>query len=197
MRKSTLSLLLAFLPTLTACQDSDAAALRIRLAADLSGEINASALSLPADPAPLESASSGVEWRDRARLLFSAGRFEHLSRLAIEDLRFTPSATPEGLTVLRVALPRGEGARWYKLFTTAEAERRQRLVRALDPEGRADKIGAQVKIVVRTPGPISSSGLRPSVRGAKAEHGKEEATLTISLEALQAGDAELAWDIVW
>lgn len=197
MRTSTLSLVLALLPSIAACQDSDAAALRIRLQADLSGEINASALSLPEDPAPLESASSGVEWRDRARLLFSAGRFEHLSKLAIEDLRFSPSTTPEGLTVLRIVLPRGEQARWYKLFTTAEAERRQRLVRALDPEGRADKIGAQVKVVIRTPSPISSSGLRPSVRGAKAEHGKEEATLTVSLEALQAGEAELVWDVVW
>ena len=113
MRLLRSTLALALLSLLAACQDSDAAALRIRLATDGSGEVNASAISLPEDPAPVESASSGIEWQDRARVLYCAGRFTDISKLTIEDLRFSASRTSEGLSVLRVTLPRGAGARWY------------------------------------------------------------------------------------
>lgn len=181
----------------SACTDSDATSLRIRLALDLSGEVNASALSMPEEATPLESASSGIEWQDRGRILFSAGRFADLNQLVIEDLRFAAEARQDGPSYVRVTLPRGPEARWYQLFTTSDAARRERMARALDPEGRADKIGTSVKLVIETPAPVISTGFHPNVRGAKTDSDAEEASLVLPLDALSSGEGDIVWDVAW
>lgn len=197
LRSLVLPFLVPLVVLLAACSDSDAVSVRVRLAPDLSGELFASALSMPREAAPLEGGFAGVEWRDRARIDSASGHFADLNGLAIEDLRFSAESHSDGLSYVRVVLPRGPNARWYKLFTTADDVRRRAMARALEPDGSADRVGASVKLVIETPAELASAGVHPNPRGVRADTKLREASLIVPLEAVSSGEGELEWNVTW
>lgn len=182
---------------LGACDGSDAVSLRIRLHADLSGEVTASMLTMPEEPNELEQASTGIAWGDRARLVFSTGKFTDIGEVQIGDLTMRGEVAEDGISHVRVTLPRGEGTRWHKLFTTDDVKRRERMAKAIDPEGGIARVGSTIKIVIETPSPVTSTGVRSNARGLKAEHEKLIASLLVPLDAVVDGEGTIEWHVIW
>lgn len=186
-----------FAVVLIACDGSDAVSLRIRLDADLSGDISASMLTMPEEPNALEEASAGVEWVDRAQLMFSAGEFADVNALRLGDMEISGEIADDGISHVRVRLPRGEGTRWYKLFTPEDLERRERMAKALELEGSASRVGSTIKIVIVAPGPVTSTGVRSTARGLRSEYDKDQASLLVPLDAVVDGEGVIDWHVVW
>jgi hypothetical protein len=182
---------------LAGCSEADATALRLRLAGDLSGQLDLSALSLTEEPAALETEAEGVAWRDRARVSFSTGSFTDVKALRLADISFEAELRAEGLSFVRVHLPRGADARWFRLLTTPDETRRRQLARAMDSSGKADRVGTMVQIVIETPAPVVSSSADPNVRGLKSETQREAATLVVPVESLASGEGEIVWTVIW
>lgn len=179
------------------CDGTDAVSLRIRLEADLSGEITASMLTMPEEPNELEQASAGIEWQDRARLVFSAGRFADINALRLGDMEVAGEIAADGISHVRVRLPRGAGTRWYKLFTTDDVARRERMAKAFDPEGGVARVGSTIKLVIEAPGMVTSTGVRSNARGLKSDYEKDTASLLVPLDAVVDGEGFIDWHVVW
>lgn len=182
---------------LVACDGSDAVSLRIRLEGDLSGEITASMLTMPDEPNELEQASSGVQWQDRARLVFSTGKFSDVNALRLGDMEVSGEVAEDGIRHVRVRLPRGAGTRWYKLFTPEDIKRRERMAHAMKLEEGLARVGSTIKIVIVAPANVTSTGVRSNARGLRSEYEKDTASLLVPLDAVVDGEGVIDWHVVW
>ncbi len=194
-----ISLLLAtlFAGWLVSCDGSDAVSLRIELEPNLGGSISASMLTMPDEPNALEMASDGVSWKNRAQLVFSHGDFSDVNELVLGDMTFSGEIAEDGISHVKVTLPRGPGTRWYKLFTPEDAKRRERMARALELGQTAATSGMTIKIVIEAPGPVTSTGVRTKARNLRSDFDKSIASLVVPLDAVVDGEGAIEWHVIW
>lgn len=179
---------------LTACGGSDSTvALRLILEPDLSGRVVAAAL-VDGGEGLVERVSTGVAWEERAQLVFAAGRFESLSLagLLFADLELSGGDTPDGLSYLRLVIPRGPDARWPSLLTITDPDRRE----ALEDVVKGG-VPRAVRFVVETPRPVFSAAFRPELPGVDGERDGSRAQLSISLDSVALEGDDLVWRITW
>lgn len=193
-RSPLLVLSLLWLP---ACDEDDAAALRLRVENDLSGTIYASSVVLDTEAGPVEAPDDGVDWTRRARLELSSGEFANLDGVHLRDLRITAGRGEGGVSFARLVLPRGRGARWPSVLTSTDEERRKALTRTFDPGGRVGDVGGRIKLVIETPTPVVSKGHYPHVRGVRSEGEGNQATLLVDLDMILDSEGELVWHVTW
>jgi hypothetical protein len=189
------SLLSALALAGASCSDSDVIALRLQVNSDLSGTITASALAIPDAPGGVEGSFRGVEWTDRAVLACQRGRFSDLRMLTFEDLKFRVSVSEE-MPRLRVILPRGDDARWFRVLAPPR-EQRRRVAETFDPTGELRDPAGSIKLELTLPGPVIASGVAPRGRGVEADRTKQTATLIVPVDAALAGGEALVWDVSW
>src|SRR5688572_27076239 len=144
---SCLVLLLA-----AACSEADVVAVRIEILPDGSGIVNASSLRIPQAKGPIEAETGGIEWQSRVDLFCARGTFRKIEQLKIADITFTSTSGANGVSVLTVTLPRGDGARWFRVLAPAREERKV-AGETFDPTGTVKHAGASVKLVVTLPRP--------------------------------------------
>lgn len=188
---------LPFCALLGACDETDAAAVRLRLARDLSGRISASALQPTAEGVrpPIEAA--GVTWTTRVELLCAAGTFQKLSDVVLSDLTLSAGEGDKGICFLMLSLPRGPEVRWARELVPLGPAERKTASEAFDPSGKADAVGETVKFEVTLPSDVVGNGLTGRTRGTKAKSEGEVATLTVPVEtALSAGEP-IVWHLTW
>jgi hypothetical protein len=178
------------------CDVSDAVAIRIRLDKDFSGVITVSSLLIPQEGGPIERGSQGVVWQNRASLVSSAGRFENLSSLKIEDITFSTGVAPDGMSYVRVALPRGPKIQWAKAMTPASPAERQRAVESFDPTNKKD-VGSAIKLQIDLPSPVIGHGVSGKPAGLNEEATGTRATLVVPVEAALAKNDPLVWHLTW
>ena len=100
---------------------------------------------------------------------------------------------------LRVTVKRGEGTKWLAELTPDRATRQQ-LARAYDPTGRTAEIGEVIRLEVRAPGRVITSGVLPTGRGVEAERNGDKAILLLPVKTALSdrdGDGDFVWDISW
>src|SRR5712692_4767385 len=145
-RPIVLLLFLAFTLVMAGCNESDVIAIQIQLRNDFSGTIIANQLMIPREGNPLERISSGVNWNSRVNLVFSAGTFEDLAKLKIEDLTFSGGTMPDGFHYVQVLLPRGTNTRWAKALVPLSAAERKKAAATFDPDKRLKDLGSAIKL---------------------------------------------------
>ena len=182
---------------LAACDESDLAAIRLRIAEDLSGTVTASGVRIPHEAGPIEAGTRGAVWTDRAEVVCAAGRFESLTALAIEDLAFAAGTTADGISYVQVTVPRGPETRWARLLSPLSTEERRKGATTLDPTGRLREIGSPLKVEITLPGAVVAHGVVPEVRRVQEEVEGNRATLLVSAEAAQTEGRALVWQITW
>ena len=190
-------LLLSVACLASACDETDATALRIQVESDFSGTVRASTLAVPADAAPFQQASTGVQWESRVDVVAVSGTFASLSELSLADVSVHGGQSDDGLQFLRISLPRGEAARWPKLFVPLSNDERVRAARALDPSGRSKDVGATIKIEVVLPEAVIGNGLAGRARGARAKNEGEVATLTVPYDIATTSGDPIVWHLTW
>ena len=195
MRALALPLLLT-LP-LTACSSgTEPAALRVELAADLSGTVHVRGISSPASTAG-EEGSSGVTWNDRAALSAAAGRFDDVSALEVCGLTFGATRN-EGIVQLTVTIPRGPDAPWIAALAplTTDAERRAKGA-TLAPEGGMRRPGHTVEFRIELPADVLSHGYGPRGGGIDEDAERSTATLVVPVDDARATRDEVVWSLSW
>ena len=184
MIRPTSALLLASLLTLSACDETDAVAVRIRLRDDFSGTVRTSGLVLPADEGEIQRASQGVTWGNRVAVTCATGTFTAIENLRIADIEFGAGGADQALGFARVVVPRGEAARWVKAFVPLDANQRKEAAGALDPSGRTIEVGATIKIELELPAAVIGNGLTGKTRGTKVSSEGAIATLVVPLDSV-------------
>lgn len=193
------NLVLTLLPlcVLPGCDETDAAAVRLKLGSDLSGTITTSALELPAGGGKVADGAQGVQWTSRVGLVCNAGSFAKLADLKLFDVTLAGQVNADGLSYVHITLPRGENAAWARALVPLNAEERGRAAQAFDSSGRSDQVGATVKFELTLPASVIGNGLQGRTRGVKVSAENEVATLVVPLEtALSAGDP-FVWHVTW
>jgi hypothetical protein len=179
----------------SACGDSALAGARFELAADLSGTVTTSSFVAPEAAAGIEGETSGVAFADRAAVYGARGAFASFSDVRIADLE-CEAWSANGMSSLRIKLPRGPSARWPLLFVPSEAER-ERVSRAFSAHRDLGAATTHIMFTVDLPGPVVSNGVLPKGRGVQIDAGEHTATLVIPFERAIAEGEPFEWLVSW
>jgi hypothetical protein len=182
---------------LAACDETDAVAIRIHLRDDFSGRVTTSNVAMMPAESPLQQASQGVEWQSRAEIQCSAGKFASLGSLKIADIGLSSGDGGEGLAFVRVSLPRGDSAKWYKILIPLSAEERASAAASLDPDGKTKNVASSIKLEIELPGNVVGNGLTGRVRGMKVKDEGATATLVVPLDVAQSPGEPIIWHLTW
>jgi hypothetical protein len=191
------SLLPLALSLLAGCGGGELVGIHVDLSEDGSGTVTVRSLAPTETPPAAAAGAAGVTWEVHAGLVSSRGRFEALAALEVagDEVRFAPQLEGDR-PGLRVTLRRGEGAKWLGRLTPDRATR-QRLAKAHDPAGRTKEIGDVVRLEVRVPGEVISSGVLPTGRGVEADRDGRKAILLLPARAVTDDGEDFVWDITW
>jgi len=193
----TLVLSLVPLVLLPGCDETDAAAVRLKLANDLSGTLTTSALEVPSAGGAVGERTQGIQWNSRVSMVCNAGSFAKLSDVQLFDVKLAGQVNADGLSYLHVTLPRGEAAAWARALVPLNAEERARSAQAFDPSGRSDQVGATVKFEITLPSNVIGNGLQGRTRGVKVSAENEVATLVVPLETALSPGEPFVWHVTW
>ena len=197
MNRAMSALLLVPLLTLPACDETDAVAVRIRLRDDFSGTVRTSGLVVPPEEGEVQRQSQGVTWSTRVDVACANGTFASIESLKIADLEFTAGGSDQAIGFARVVVPRGEAAKWAKVFVPLDQAQRKDAAVALDPTGRSVDVGATLKIELELPTAVIGNGLTGKTRGTKVSAEGTIATLIVPLETVAAEKEPLVWHLTW
>ena len=181
----------------SACDETDAVAVRVKLKDDLSGSVRTSGLALPAGEGAIQQASEGAEWGSRVQMICATGTFADVTKLKVADIGFNAGTGGQGIGFAQVSIPRGPGVRWPGAFVPLSAEERKSVASALDPTGRSEAVGATIKIEVELPSAVVGNGVIGKVRGTKTTTEGPVATLVIPVESMTTEGDPLVWHLTW
>jgi hypothetical protein len=190
-----LSLLLAL--STAACDETDAVAVRIKLAPDLSGTLTASGLAQSAAESPMQQQTRGAQWNSRVEVIAAAGQFTHLKELELADVTFNAGHAEDHLGFVRVRIPRGPEVSWPKALVPLSPEERTRAAAALDPSGRMKDVGATVKFEIELPAEVIGNGVMARSRGTKNKSEGAIASIVIPLDAALSEGDPMIWHLTW
>ncbi|MCK5942940.1 MAG: hypothetical protein KAI24_13265 [Planctomycetes bacterium] len=185
------------LSTLCACGGGELVGVHVDLAADGSGKVTLRTLA-PTDDAPAAATrTAGAKWTVHAGLVASQGTFAKVAELQLADgdVTFAPQLDGDR-PGLRVKLARGREARWVSLLTPDLATRRK-LAKAYDPTGRTNEIGDVLRLEIRTPGRVITSGVLPTGRGVESDRDGKTAILLLPAATVLADGDDFVWDVSW
>ena len=196
--RATSRLCVLLLACLSACDEDDAASVRLRLDSGGGGTLHASSLAVPAEAGVVEAALAGVAETRRAAIMVSSARYADINSLKVGDITFKSGSGGGSLRWLEVQVPQGAQARWPRQFVPLEESARLDTVSAFTSDPRARSIGAEFKLVVELPAGVVSQGVAGvRVRGARGESEGSTATLTIPIERSREAQGPLSWQITW
>ena len=190
----------ALLTILYACGGDELVGLHVDLAPDGAGTVTVRALAAAAAAPAAAEALAGATWRVHAGVTASQGDFAKIADIDLGDggVTFAPQLNGER-PGLRVTFRRGPDAGWVSLLAP-DAATRKKLAGAYDPTGRTNEIGDVLRIEVRAPGRVISSGVLPSGRGVEADRDGDKAVLLLPVKTALSdrdGDGDFVWDISW
>lgn len=197
MQRATSALLLASLLALPGCDETDAVAVRIRLRDDFSGTVRTSGLVLPPEEGAIQREAQGVTWSTRVDVACANGTFASIESLKIADLSFTAGGSDQAIGFARVVVPRGEAARWAKVFVPLDEAQRKEAAGALDPSGRSVEVGATLKIEIELPNSVIGNGLTGKTRGTKVSSEGAVATLIVPIASVATETEPVVWHLTW
>jgi hypothetical protein len=196
-RAAVFPLLIAGLAlVLSACDQSDASAVKIALKPDLSGEVLSSSVVVKPAEGPAQKGTTGVAWQTTGAVVVAKGTFADITKLDIGGITFAiggPGADP----MLRVSLPRGPAAAWPALFTDPSKDARKNAAQALEPGAKAPTIGDAIKIEISVPGVVVTAGETSKARGVNSSFEETKATLIVPVSAAMAPGDPIVWHITW
>jgi len=197
MNRTAAALLLASIAALSACDETDAVAVRVRLRDDFSGTVRTSGLALPSGVGAVQQSSEGAVWGSKVEMVCATGTFSEISKLKIADIAFSAGAGGQGIGYAQVSIPRGPGVRWPGTFVPLTDEERKSVSGALDPSGKSEAVGATIKIEFELPSAVVGNGVIGKVRGTKTTAEGPVATVVVPIEAMKAPGDPLVWHLTW
>lgn len=186
---------LSLLPLLAACSGSEIVGLHVKLQADGAATITARALVDAPAPGRVEGEGAGVEWSQRAALVYSQGKAAKVEALRFGDDALSVTQYPEAKK-LTVRLKRSPKAGWVTALVP-DRPVRQKLAAVYDPLGKTKEIADTLRLEFELPTAVIGSSVLPSARGVEADRESNRAYLTIPVETARDNGEDLTWDITW
>ncbi len=179
------------------CDEDDVVFIRIEMNDDLSGTLTTCGVRIPDGSTDFGGGVGGVKWETRARLECATGSFSRLEDLRIGDLTFSGGVLDDGFSYMKATLPRGSSASWPReLLPETIAERRAALL-ALDPKGRAGRIGTSIKLEILLPGTMVSQGVQPVLPGVEVEKEKNKSIVVFPLKRVTEEGDPVVCHLTW
>ncbi|MDG2020732.1 MAG: hypothetical protein P8J59_02150 [Phycisphaerales bacterium] len=178
------------------CSSQDPAGLRFTLQEDGKGSIAVAALTLPAMASVGQRDTTGVDWDLAAKLTFTTGVFDSLDVVAFEDLEVDSVEFTDPGGTIRISIPRGPDAKWYKTIH-ASAKDRGRLQKALDGAIDQIEIHENVTIAVEVEKARITASLIQTVPEVTVSEKRGLVSVVIPLEVLEAPGSPMILVINW
>lgn len=190
--------------SLSGCDSADASSVKIKLRADLAGEVTTSSVGVrEAGDGPAQRGAQGVRWQGSGSIIMARGEFDNINQLNVAGITFRTQTRPAGSggtgndLMLSVTIPRGPGVTWPAAFTVPDAGARTSAAKALNPAAAKPTMGDAVRIQIEVPGTIVTAGADVRAGGVVSGYEQTIATLTIPVEASQSTDGPITWHITW
>jgi len=202
MKLSThvLPVLLAVALAPQGCEEADAVSIRLRLNEDFSGTLTTSTLERPVRVSPLEQNSAGLTWGDHVNLVCSAGAFDAVGEIRLDEIKFESRIQDDGLNYLKITLPRGPKMSWPRSLVPdniGNEEQRKALARTIDPSGRIRDIGSLIKFEIQLPSGVVAHGVNTRARRLKENASKNTASLVVPMDLALTTGRDIVWHLTW
>ena len=133
------------------CASQDPAGIRIAVDAGGKGTMTIAALTAPAVATVQPTASKGVKWTDGVQLTITAGDFGSIDDVSFEDLIVDAADFTADSGTVRIVIPRGDDARWYRALHVS-AKQRAAMQKALERAIQKVELNENLTIAVEMTG---------------------------------------------
>jgi hypothetical protein len=178
------------------CSSQDPAGLRLTLREDGKGSIAVAALSLPDVALTEERDTTGVKWDLAAKLTVTTGVFDSLDVVAFEDLEVDSTKFTDPGGTIRISIPRGPDAKWYKAIHVSATDR-GRLQKALNGAIDQIELHENVTIAVDVQKARVAASLVQTVPRVTVREKRGVVSVVIPLEVLEAPGSPMILVINW
>ena len=178
------------------CASQDPAGIRIAVDAGGKGTMTIAALTAPAVATVQPTASKGVKWTDGVQLTITAGDFESIDDVAFEDLIVDAADFTADSGTVRIVIPRGDDARWYRALHVS-AKQRAAMQKALERAIQKVELNENLTIAVEMTGAEVAANLVQTVPGVGVSAKRGVATIVIPMDVLEKSGAPMVLAINW
>jgi len=178
------------------CASQDPAGVRIAVDATGKGTMTVAALTMPAIASIGPKASEGVVWTDGVQLTITAGDFDSLGGVSYEDLVFDAADFAADGGTVRVMIPRGADARWYRTLHVSP-EARKAMQKALDRAIQKVDLNQNLTIAIEITGAAVAAGLVQTVPGVSVTAKRGVATVVMPMDLLEKSGPPMVLAINW
>lgn len=188
--------MLLVMATSFGCSAQDPAGIRLTLEGSGKGSIAVAALTLPDVDSTKNRDTTGIKWDLAARLTVTTGAFDSLDAVEFEDFEVDSVMFTDPGGTIRISIPRGPDAKWYKAIHVS-AKERGRLQKALD--GAIDQIDLHenVTIAVEIKKARVVASLVQTVPRVTVREKRGVVSVVIPLEVLEAPGTPMILVINW
>ena len=154
------------------------------------------ALSLPDVALTEERDTTGVKWDLAAKLTVTTGVFDSLDVVAFEDLEVDSTKFTDPGGTIRISIPRGPDAKWYKAIHVSATDR-GRLQKALNGAIDQIELHENVTIAVDVQKARVAASLVQTVPRVTVREKRGVVSVVIPLEVLEAPGSPMILVINW
>ena len=192
-----LPVLIGFLAAaLAGCSSQDPVGIRLSLDESGSGTVSVAALSLPDAAKNIIDRSERVKWDLHARLDVVTGKFTTGEGLVIEDLRINTAKFGDDGGTMRLLLPCGDQARWFKSLHVTTADR-GRLHEAMGSAIQEVELHENITITVEIKGARVAGSLVNPVPRVTVSSKKSICTMVLPIEILESQREPMSFVVNW
>lgn len=184
------------LPLLGGCSSQDPVGVRIRVDEGGAGTIAIASLSLPDVSAEVVGDSSKVEWDLRARLDVTSGKFQSADGVTVEDLELNAATLGADGGSLRLVLPCGDDARWFRSLHV-DSKEREKLEQALGHAISEMELHENVTVSVTIDDARVAGSLVNPIPRVTVSSKDDTCTLVVPLEILEARRNAMVLVVNW
>lgn len=172
------------LSSLGGCSSQDPVGVRIRVDETGAGTIAIASLSLPEVASDVVGDSSKVEWNLQARLDVTSGSFKSADGVTVEDLELNAATLGADAGSLRLVLPCGEDAQWFRSLHV-DPQQRESLEKALGHAIAEMELHENVTISVTVAGARVAGSLVDPIPRVTVGSKDDTCTLVVPLDILE------------
>lgn len=178
------------------CSTQDPVGLRIRVDESGGGTIAIASLSLPEIASDVVEQSSKVEWNLRARLDVTSGSFKNADGVTVEDLTLDAATLGADAGSLRLVLPCGDEAEWFRSLHVGSRERED-LEKALGHAIAEMELHENVTISVSVDGARVAGSLVNPIPRVTVGSKDDSCTLVVPLDILETRREPMVLVVNW
>lgn len=177
------------------CASQDPAGVRIAVEATGKGTMTVAALTMPATSIG-PKASEGVVWTEAAQLTITEGDFDSLGGVSFEDLVIDAADFAADGGTVRIVIPRGADARWYRALHVSAKERKT-MQKALDRAIQKVELNENLTIAVEIADAAVAANLVQTVPGVGVTAKRGVATIVMPMDVLEKAGPPMVLAINW